>query len=55
LWHGIRDGAWRLELEDATDAALRSRGWGFGLLALSIAGLVAALAWGYRRKRGGAD
>jgi hypothetical protein len=55
LWHGIRDGAWRLELEDATDAALRSRGWGLGLLGLLVAGLVAAVAWMYRRKRAGTD
>ena len=55
LWHGIRDGAWRLELEDATDAALRSRGWGLGLLGLLVVGLVAALAWGRRRKRAGTD
>lgn len=51
LWHGVRDGAWRLDLEDATDAALRSREWGLWALGSMVAGLLAGLAW-WRRGKG---
>lgn len=53
VWHQVRDGAWRLALEDTTDAVLRSRAWRWGLAGLLVAGLLVAVAWRRRRTRSG--